>query len=133
MGQEKKSSAVPPKLAQSAHFARTIMRSAGITAAAAVDCYSPFRFSLRPRKSIHLSRHNRDHTTRGSLCALSKATLLTQRFELVCYFTTGFAVCQPLFYKARIHSLRRPYPSRPRCTWASMASRSRFSVPFSVR
>ena len=69
-----------PHWRKNAHFARTVMRSAGITAAAAVGYYSPFGFlpalvsPFTARSAATLS------PIRGSLKVSCAITPLTQRF-----------------------------------------------------
>ena len=137
-----------PHWRKRARFARTIMRSAGVTAADAVGYYLPEWLSPRPRKSIRYTFPCRHPTAGGSLEGSLAGTPLTHRFfDVESTLPSGGRLCQAFFsqfsknfsgggaegHRARMDSLRRPWPARPCCTRERRASRSRFRVPRRVR
>lgn len=88
-----------PHWRKNAHFARTVMRSAGITAADAVGYYSPSGFlpalvsPFTARSAAALS------PIRGSLKVSCAITPLTQRFLKYGVIVSPFCGCQEKFYR----------------------------------
>ncbi len=87
--------AVPPKLALYARSARTIMRSAGITAAVAVGCYLP---CVRPALVSPFTRFSTAALSPSAARFVFPAGVLTLTHRFVVsdclHFTTLYGICQ---------------------------------------
>lgn len=105
MGQVEKTSYLRyhPHWRKRARFARTIMRSAGVTAADAVGYYLPEWLSPRPRKSIHRTFRCRAFTdTRLSESFLCDYSSYSTVFKVWGYCITFFADVKKKFYRTAL-------------------------------